>query len=46
MFKKIIIVFTNKGEKFRIQNDNLIVEDRNGEIIHQSTGYRIFFYGL
>ena len=42
MFKKIIIVFTNKGEKFRIQNDNLIVEDNNGEIIHQSTGYRIF----
>ncbi|MCT1795760.1 type V CRISPR-associated endonuclease Cas1 [Helcococcus kunzii] len=42
MFKKIIIVFTNKGEKFRIQNDNLIVEDNNGEIILQSTGYRIF----
>lgn len=42
MFKKIIIVFTYKGEKFRIQNDNLIVEDNNGEIILQSTGYRIF----
>lgn len=42
MFKKIIIVFLNQGEKIRIQNDNLIVENKEREIKLQSSCYRIF----
>lgn len=41
-FKKIIVVFLNKGEKIRFQNDNLIVEDNDGKVKHQSTCYRLF----
>lgn len=42
LFKKIIIVFLNHGEKMRFRNDNLIVEDKKGKIKHQSTCYRLF----
>ena len=41
-FKKIIIIFLNKGEKVRFRNDNLIVEDSEGKVKHQSTCYRLF----
>lgn len=41
-FKKIVIVFINKGEKIRVLNDNLIVEDSDGKVKIQTSCYRIF----
>ena len=40
--KQIIFIFTSKGEKISFKNDNLIVKNNKGEIIHQSTCYRLF----
>ena len=40
--KQIVLVFTMDGEKVSFQNDNLIVKDSDGKIIHQSTCYRVF----
>ncbi|HHU53713.1 MAG TPA: type V CRISPR-associated endonuclease Cas1 [Clostridiaceae bacterium] len=42
LFKKVLVVFLNRGEKMRFRNDNLIVEDKKGNIKHQSTCYRLF----
>lgn len=41
-FKKIIIVFLDKKEKIRNLNDNIIVEDKEGNIKTQTSCYRIF----
>lgn len=40
--KQIVIAFTMDGEKVSFQNDNLIVKDSDGKVIHQSTCYRVF----
>ena len=40
--KQIAFVFTTDGEKISFKNDNLIVTDKDGEIKHQSTCYRLF----
>lgn len=40
--KQIVFAFTCDGEKVSFRNDNLVVTDADGEIVHQSTCYRIF----
>lgn len=40
--KQIIFVSTNKGEKLSFSNDNIVIKDKEGNIIHQSTCYRLF----
>ena len=40
--KQIIFVFTEKGEKVRFSNQNLVIEDVFGRVRHQSTCYRLF----
>ena len=40
--KQILFIFLNFGESLSFANDNIIVKDRDGEIRHQSTCYRIF----
>jgi len=40
--KRLMFVFTNEGEKVSFSNDNVIVSDQDGNVIHQSTCYRIF----
>lgn len=42
MEKQIVFVFTNNGEKLTFKNDNLVVKDKEGETLHQSTCYRLF----
>ncbi|MCY4642997.1 MAG: hypothetical protein OXB88_00100, partial [Bacteriovoracales bacterium] len=39
--KQIIFIFTDKGQKISFRNDNVIVRDIDGDIIHQSTCYRL-----
>ena len=40
--KQIIVAFCNEGDKIKIQNDNGLIIDKNGEIRCQSTCYRLF----
>lgn len=40
--KQILFVFTSSGEKLSFKNDNIIITDEEGKIIHQSTCYRLF----
>lgn len=40
--KNIIIVFANEGDKFSINNDNLVVRDKEGKCKCQCTCYKIF----
>ena len=40
--KQIIMAFVSRGEKFSFRNDNIIITDADGKIIHQSTCYRLF----
>lgn len=40
--KQILFVFASKGEKLSFSNDNIVVRDNDGKIIHQSTCYRLF----
>ena len=40
--KQIIFVFVKKGEKLSFRNDNIIVKDSDGNVVHQSTCYRLF----
>lgn len=42
MFKKIVLVFLNRGETVRVRNDNIIVTDEDGKIKLQTTCYRVF----
>lgn len=40
--KQVLFVFASKGEKISFSNDNIVVRDSDGIIIHQSTCYRLF----
>ena len=40
--KQIAFVFTSKGEKISFKNDNLLIQDEEGKVKHQSTCYRLF----
>ncbi len=40
--KQVICAFLNQGEKFSFKNDNVIITNTEGEIIHQSTCYLLF----
>ncbi len=40
--KQIIFAFLNQGEKLSFRNDNIVIKNSEGEIIHQSTCYRLF----
>ena len=35
--KQIAFVFTSKGEKISFKNDNLLIQDEEGKVKHQST---------
>jgi len=39
--KTIVVVFTNEGQRFSFQNDNLIVTDADEKVILQTTCYRM-----
>lgn len=39
--KRIVVVFATEGQKFAIQNDNLVVKNQENKIILQDTCYRI-----
>lgn len=40
--KQILFVFAGNGEKISFLNDNIVVKDKEGNIKHQSTCYRLF----
>lgn len=40
--KQLAFVFIDQGQKISFKNDNLIVTDKDGKTIHQSTCYRLF----
>lgn len=40
--KQMVFVFTMEGDKVSFTNDNVVVTDATGKVIHQSTCYRIF----
>lgn len=40
--KQIIVSFCNDGDKIKIQNDNVLIIDKDGEIKCQCTCYRLF----
>lgn len=40
--KQIVFVFANRGEKLSFRNDNLVIKNKEGETVHQSTCYRLF----
>lgn len=42
MKKQILFVFTSSGEKLSFKNDNIIITEKDGNIKHQSTCYRLF----
>jgi len=42
MEKQVVFIFATKGERLNFTNDNLIVKNKEGKIIHQSTCYRLF----
>ena len=37
-----MFLITKDGQKLSFQNDNVVIKDKNGKIIHQSTCYRLF----
>ena len=41
-YKQIVFLTTVNSEKLSFKNDNVIITDKNGKIIHQSTCYRLF----
>ncbi len=41
-YKQIAFVFTDEGQKISFKNDNLLITDAEGKVIHQSTCYRLF----
>ena len=41
-YKQILFLFPSKGEKISFQNDNILIKDSEGSIMHQSTCYRLF----
>lgn len=41
-YKQIAFVFTDEGQKISFKNDNLLITDADGKVIHQSTCYRLF----
>ena len=40
--KQIIFLLANEGDKLSYSNDNVIVKDKDGNIKHQSTCYKLF----
>ena len=40
--KQIAFIYLNYDEKMSIRNDNIIVKNKDGQIIHQSTCYKLF----
>lgn len=40
--KQIIYIFADEGQKIAFRNDNMVVKDKEGKILHQSTCYRLF----
>ncbi len=40
--KQILFCFTSEGDKLSFSNDNLVIKDKEGNIKHQSTCYRLF----
>lgn len=40
--KQILFLVTKEGQKLSFKNDNVIITDKNKNIIHQSTCYRLF----
>ncbi len=40
--KQIIVAFSSDGDKIKIQNDNVLIIDKDGEIKCQCTCYRLF----
>lgn len=40
--KQIIFALLSHGEKLSFKNDNIVIKDQDGNIIHQSTCYRLF----
>ena len=41
-YKQLVFVFTDAGQKISFKNDNLLINDAEGKVIHQSTCYRLF----
>lgn len=41
-YKQIIFVNLREGEKIRVENDNLVIEDKSGKIKLNCTFYRLF----
>lgn len=41
-YKQMAFVFTEEGQKISFKNDNLLITDADGKVIHQSTCYRLF----
>ena len=40
--KQILFAFLDEGEKISFRNDNILILDNEGSILHQSTCYRLF----
>lgn len=40
--KQIAFIYLNHDEKIGISNDNVVVKNKDGKIIHQSTCYKLF----
>jgi len=40
--KQIAFIYLNYDEKMSIRNDNIVVKNKDGKIIHQSTCYKLF----
>ena len=41
-YKQVVVAFMCEGEKFACNNDNLIISDKKGHTLHQSSFYRLF----
>ena len=41
-YKQILFLVTKDGEKLSFKNDNVVIKNSDGQIIHQSTCYRLF----
>ncbi len=40
--KQLVFIFVNNGEKFSISNENIVVKNKDGEVVHKSSCYRLF----
>jgi len=40
--KQILFLVTKEGQKLSFRNDNVLITDKSGKVIHQSTCYRLF----